>query len=211
MIEYVIEHSPDNRVLERASNILEQGGVICFPTDTQWVLGACAHQKGGIEKLYKIKNEGHHKHFSILCSDISMASDMAKIGNCSFKLLKKCTPGHYTFIFEATKKIAKYIQASKTDKEVGIRIIPSVLVNKLIKTHGHPIVCTSVTNKMAGLENESTDDIYSYMLEETISNQTQMIIDPGEFEFVGPSTMVNLSIENEPELLREGAGDASIF
>ena len=112
MIEYVLDHNPDDRILKKASDILSSGNLICFPTDTSWVLAACIQNKVGIEKIYKIKKEDKQKHFSILCSDISSASEMALIDNSAFKYLKKCVPGNYTFIFEATKKIAKFVQAS---------------------------------------------------------------------------------------------------
>lgn len=209
MIEYIIAHSPDDRVLTRASEILKNGGLVCLPTDTNWTLLASVSKKEAMDKLYKIKKENKQKHFSILCADISQASDVALIDNQAFRILKKCIPGHYTFIFEATKKISKLIQASKTDKEIGIRFIPSILVEKLLETHQEPLLSTNIPLSLFSDE-EIENGIFSYMLEEKIANICEMIIDPGEFEFVPPSTIVDF-MDDVPNIIREGSGDISYF
>lgn len=210
MIEYILPHNPDDRVLRRASEILNNGGLICFPTDTSWVLAACSTQKSAIEKLYKIKKENAQKHFAILCDEISKASEIAHISNNAFKLLKRTTPGHYTFIFEATKKIAKLIPASKTDKEVGVRFVPSELVNKIIEIHGTVLVSTNITHSILDI-NDEMESIYSYQIEDKISHITELIIDPGEFEFIGPSSIIDFSKGEVPEVMRKGSGDITPF
>lgn len=211
MIEYIIAHNPDDRILHRASEILKNDELVCIPTDTSWVFVACSTKKNAVEKLYKIKKEGTQKHFSLLCNEISMASDLAVISNHAFKLLKKCIPGHYTFIFEATKKISKLIQASKTDKEVGIRFVPSVLVSKLIEIHGEALVSTNLPASMiTGHESDSTP-VFSYQFEDNISAFTELIIDPGEIEFSGASTIIDFVNDEVPIIVREGSGDTSLF
>lgn len=206
-IEYVLEHNPDDRIISRACDILKSGGLICLPTDTNWILLANPYQKDGMEKLYKIKKENLQKHFSLICSNISMASDVAIIDNQCFRMLKKAIPGHYTFIFEATKKIGKSIKASKTDKEIGIRFVPSTLVETLLERYGDVVISTNLPKSYFG-EDET---VYSYMIEECPSiHLIDMIIDPGEFEFVGESTIISF-LDGHPEILREGAGDTSLF
>ena len=211
MIEYVIAHSPDDRVLKRASKLLNQGDLVCFPTDTSWVLACCVHNKKAIDKLYKIKDEGKEKHFSLLSNDISKASEVALIDNSAFKILKRVIPGHYTFIFEARKKIAKQVQASKIDKEVGVRFVPSHLVNALIDIHGDVLLTTNIPNSLIGQPEDSQETVYSYQLEDTISNIVSMIIDPGEIEFSGPSTIISFCSDEGIEIIREGAGDTAPF
>lgn len=206
MIEYVIESNPDDRILQKASDELKAGNLICLPTDTNWVFVADINNKNGIEKLYKIKREDKQKHFSILCQDISMASEMAIIDNQAFRILKKITPGNYTFIFEASKKIAKMVQASKTDKEVGVRFVPRVLINKLIEIHGSPLISSNITNSVLGRNPDSTDEIYSFEIEDKLSGKLNLIIDPGEINFDGPSSIIDFSKEEGPELIREGVG-----
>lgn len=207
MIKYVLDHNPDDRIISRACEILISGGLICLPTDTNWVLLANPYHKEGMEKLYKIKKENPHKHFSLLCSNISMASEIAHIDNQCFRLLKKAIPGHYTFIFEATKKIAKSIKASKTDKEIGIRFVPSLLVQTLLDKFSNVVISTNIPTTFFPEE----DMIYSYMIEDSsIAHLIDMIIDPGEFEFVGGSTIISF-VEGFPDIIREGAGDPSLF
>ena len=211
MIEYILEHSPDDRILKRASKLLNDGELICFPTDTSWVLACSVDNKKAIDKLYKIKDEGKEKHFSLLSNDISKASEVALIENSAFRILKRVVPGHYTFIFEAKKKIAKLVQASKIDKEVGVRFVPTNLVDKLIDTHGDVILSTNIPKSLVGIAEDSNEPIYSYQLEDTISHMVGMIIDPGEIEFAGQSTIISFCTDEGLEIIREGAGDTAPF
>ncbi len=209
MIEYIIAHSPDDRVLQKARDILNSGGLVCLPTDTNWILVANPYKKEALDKLYKIKKENGNKHFSLFCKDIAMASDVALIDNQAFKLLKKAIPGHYTFIFEANKKIAKVIKASKTDKEIGIRFVPSLLVDKLLEAIDDILISTNIPINALGI-NEG-EPIYSYMIEDCeLKSQIDLIIDPGEIEFAGVSSIISF-LNEIPEVIREGAGDTSIF
>ena len=209
MIEYIIAHSPDDRILEKASSILKSGGIVCLPTDTNWILIASPYHKDGIEKLYKIKKENGSKHFSLFCSDISMASDVALIENQAFRMVKKAIPGHYTFIFEATKKIAKIIKATKTDKEIGIRFVPSLLVTKILEKFEDTVISTNIPLSSLGVNPE--DEVFSYMIEDCeLAHMIDMIIDPGELEFAGASTIISF-LNDIPEVIRDGAGDISLF
>lgn len=209
MIEYVIEHNPDDRVLEKACAILNSGGLICAPTDTNWQVLANPYKKEAVEKLYLLKKENQSKHFSLLCSSISMASELAHINDSAFKLLKKITPGHYTFIFEATKKISKVIKATKTDKEVGIRFVPSPLIDKLIARYNEALISTNIAPHM--VDHLGDEKVYSYMIEDKLSHMIQMIIDPGEVEFIGESSILNLMDEANFHVIREGVGDTSFL
>jgi tRNA threonylcarbamoyl adenosine modification protein (Sua5/YciO/YrdC/YwlC family) len=208
MIEYVIGNNPDDRILEKASQILKSGGVVCFPTDTNWIMACDPYSKDGADKLYRLKHEEKKKHFSLLCDDFSRASEVAHIDNGAFKILKRIIPGHYTFIFEASKKISKVIKASKTDKEIGIRFVPTTLVQRLIEVHGDVLMSTNIVPEMLGVTED--EPVYSYMIEDTV-HELDLIIDPGEFEFVGASTIVDFSQGTGPMLVRQGAGDSSVF
>lgn len=208
MIEYVIANNPDDRILDKASKILKSGGIVCIPTDTNWIMTCDPFSKAGVDKLYRLKKEDKKKHFSLLCDNISKASEVAMIDNHSFKLIKKVSPGHYTFIFEAKHNIAKALKATKTDKQIGIRFVPTILVQKLIEFHGNVLLSTNLTAEI--LQIDENDEIYSFIIEEKM-HEIDLIIDPGEFEFVGQSTIIDFSQENGPVIIREGAGDLSIF
>jgi tRNA threonylcarbamoyl adenosine modification protein (Sua5/YciO/YrdC/YwlC family) len=203
MIEYVLPHNPDDRVLEKAKCLLAKGGVVCLPTDTNWVLLADAYCPNGVEKIYQWKRANKHKHYSLICSSLSMASEVAVVPDYAFKLLKRCVPGHYTFIFEATKKITKHLKASKTDKEIGLRFPPGDFLAKFLENFDNPLLSTQVSSEMLGIEGEM--EIYGHLIEESIGPQIDLIIDPGEVDFSGPSTIYSFA-RGEVELVREGAG-----
>ncbi|ATH09275.1 hypothetical protein BIY24_15385 [Halobacteriovorax marinus] len=204
MIEYVVAQSPDDRVLKKASETLKDGGLVCYPTDTNWIIVCDPFNKKGLEKLYRVKNEGPLKHYSLICDTISHAGEVAYIHDSAFKMIRKKVPGHYTFIFEAKKKITRAVQANKSDKEVGVRFCPDSITQNLIEIHGDVLLSTNITADLLGLELGET--FYSYQIEETFRGPLDMIIDPGEYEFVGESTIVDLSVEGEVEVIREGAG-----
>lgn len=203
MIEYVIAESPDDRVLQKASDLLSSGELVVLPTDTNWVVLADPFSKKGIEKIYKFKNIDKLKTLALLCRNFSKASEVAYIEDSVYRQLKKVIPGHYTFIFKATKKIIRSVQANKMDHEVGLRFVPSLLVDRLLEVHGESLISTNLNREQLGLPLE--DEIYSYQIEEKCMGHVKMIIDPGEYHFAGPSTIIDFTTD-APELIREGAG-----
>jgi tRNA threonylcarbamoyl adenosine modification protein (Sua5/YciO/YrdC/YwlC family) len=206
MIEYVISQNPDDRVLKKASQILARGGLVSLPTDTNWVVVADILSKPAIEKLYRLKKAEPRKHFSVLCDGISRASEIAEIGDSAFRMLRGRVPGNFTFIFKAKKSVHKRLKASKRDHEIGIRFPPSTLVQKLIEFHGQVLLSTNITHEMLGLETEEIA-IYGYLIEDSLSHVIDMVLDPGEFEFAGESTIVNLMDVGDPVVVRQGAGE----
>lgn len=203
MIEYIISENPDDRILQKASDLLRSGELVVLPTDTNWVVVADPFNKKGVEKIYRFKNIDKLKTLSLLCENFSKASEVAFIDDSVYRSVKKVIPGHYTFIFEATKKIIRAVQANKTDKEVGLRFVPSTLVSRLLEVHGDSLISTNLNRGQLGLPLDG--DIYSYQIEEVCTGHVKMIIDPGEYDFAGTSTIINYS-EGSPELIREGVG-----
>lgn len=204
MIEYLIAENPDDRVLKKASEVLRGGGLICLPTDTNWIVIADPYSKKGVEKLYRFKNVDKLKHFSMLCDSISRASEVAFIDDAVFRMIKRVIPGHFTFIFEATKKITKAVQANKTDHQVGIRFVPSHLVTKLLEIHGDVVMSTNLDREKLKLGED--DEILSYIIEDTLSNEIEMVLDPGDYEFAGESTIIDFTT-GAPEIIRQGVGE----
>jgi len=209
MIEYVVEHNPDDRILAKASQILRNGGLICFPSDTNWVVIADPYNKQGVDKLYRLRHEDNTKHFTILCEDYKKAAEIAFIDDGAFRILKKLTPGSYTFIFEAQKKITKLLKASKTDKEVGIRFPPSEFCKKFLIKYGDVVICSHINHDFLGLEDDGVP-LYSALIEDVVGGKIELIIDPGEYSFVGPTTIIDFT-SGEPEVVREGVGSTALF
>ena len=204
MIEYVVEHNPDDRTLKKASQILRNGGLICFPTETNWVVVADPFNKEGIDKLYRFRHVDNTKHFTVLCDSFQKAQEVSFIDDGAFRLLKKMIPGSYTFIFEAQKKITKHLKASKTDKEVGIRFPPKALCLKFLAVHGEVVISSHLTHEMMEMEDDG-NPLYSALIEDYYGNKIDMIIDPGEYEFIGNNTTIIDFTSGAPEVIREGA------
>jgi tRNA threonylcarbamoyl adenosine modification protein (Sua5/YciO/YrdC/YwlC family) len=209
MIEYIIAQNPDNRILKKCADILSKGKLVCIPTDTNWVVVCDPFNKSAVESLYRLKGEDIHKHFSLLCADISMASELALIDNQAFKLIKKMSPGHFTFILNASKAITKYLKASKTDKEIGIRIPPNNVALKLIEQFGSALLSTNITALHMGLEEDYP--IYSTLIDDHYTHQIAITVDTGEIEFIGSSTIIDFTQDGPPVVVREGAGNIEKF
>ena len=210
MIDYVNSFNPDDRILKRALDQILEGKIISFPTDTNWVLAADPFSKTGVERLYRIKGAQQDKHFSMLCVSISQASGYAVITDIVFRAIKRLIPGPYTFIFNPTKNIPTAIKSYRRDKEIGIRIPDNVLCRRLVEIHQVPLLISSISPEMVGAEEGQT--IYSYQIEDHFEHQVASIIDPGEVEILGPSSVIDFSDESGvPVILREGIGDLSTF
>ncbi len=204
MIEYVIAHNPDDRIIQKACDLLKAGEFVVLPTDTSWTIVADPFQRKTVENLYRLKGEEKSHHFSLLCEDFTKASELAFISDSAYRLIKRHIPGHYTFIFAASKKMVKALKASKTDHQVGLRFVPDPLVSALLHQYGSSLICTNIGENLLGRDLEE-GDIYSYELEEALRGKVSLILDPGELNFVGPSTIYDLR-EGIGECLREGAG-----
>lgn len=208
MIEYVVEHNPDDRVLKKASDILRRGGLVAFPTESNWVVIADPYNKQGVDRLYSLRHEENTKHFTIMCPSFQRAMEIAFITDSAFALMKRVIPGSYTFILEAQKKITKFLKASKYDHQVGIRFPPRNLCRSILKAHDDVVISSHISHDM--LEIEEGSFIYSALIEDHFDNLIDLIIDPGEIEFIGNTTIVDFT-SGEPEVLRVGAGDPAIF
>lgn len=209
MIEYVVEQNIDDRTLARASQILRNGGLVCFPTETKWLVVCDPFHKESVDKLYRLRHIENTKHLTILCQSFQKAMEIAFIEDGPFRLMKKVVPGPYTFIFEAQKKVTKFLKASKIDHQVGIRFPASKLAQGILNAFDDVLLSTPLTHDM--LEDaDPSIPLYSAQIEDHFGNSIDMIIDPGEVEFVGPSTIVDFT-SGIPEVVREGVGDPSLF
>ena len=207
MIEYVIPNNPDDRILQKAKDLLLSGGIVILPTDTNWVSLADPFSKKGVESLYQLKGEDRSHHFSLLCDTIKRASEAAHIDDNAYKILRNKIPGPFTFIFESRKPMIRALKASKSDHQIGVRFSPSILVTKLIEFYDGPLISTNIPFEKFSLENST--ELYGYQIEECLGHMA-LILDPGEIEILGQSTIIDFST-GVMELVREGCGDPSLF
>jgi tRNA threonylcarbamoyl adenosine modification protein (Sua5/YciO/YrdC/YwlC family) len=182
-------------------DVLKSGGVIIFPTDTYYGLGCDLFNKGGIEQLFAIKHESDTKLFSFICADLKDVSTYAKVSDYAYKSMKKLLPGPYTFILPAAKIVPKKLWDKR--KTVGIRVPDHPVTLELVKLLGNPIVSTSVSSR----KGEPLFD--QFEIKNIFNSQVDLMLASDKLSHK-PSSVVDLSGE-EPEVIREGVGDVSIF
>lgn len=190
--------NPEIRTLKTISENLKNGAVYIFPTDTVYAIIADSKSKKGIEKLHELKHSDKNKPLSLLCPDISTASEYVEnLPNEAFKLMKRITPGPFTFILKANRNIPKWAVVNPKAKTIGIRIPESIFLQELLKVHEGTLTCTSVFTG-----DEYLTDIND--LEDLFGNQVDAIIDGGIAK-VETSTILDFT-NDEMEVLREGKG-----
>ena len=202
-MEYYELHpdNPQKRYINKAVEVLKNGGVIIYPTDTLYAFGCDIFNKDALERIYMIKNEPTSKLYSFVCPDLKDISKYAKVSDYAYKKMKKLLPGPYTFVLPASREVPKKLWTKR--KTVGIRIPDNPVALELVKELGHPILSTSVTNRLGETYHnpEEIKNVFGFAVDLMLAMGTL----DGE-----ASTIVDLSGE-EPEIIREGAGDVSFF
>jgi tRNA threonylcarbamoyl adenosine modification protein (Sua5/YciO/YrdC/YwlC family) len=195
-------YNPQMRLIEQVIEVLKKGGVICYPTDTMYGIGCDIYNQKAVKRIYQIKNRAKHKPFSFMCSDLKNISEYSHVGNTAYRLMRKCLPGPYTFVLSGTKLVPKIMLTKQ--KTVGIRVPDHAISLALVQGLGNPILNTSAVQENRG---EVPRD--GYDVNDLFCNQVDLIIEGGQI-IPAPSTVVAL-IDDRPEILRQGKGDASLF
>ncbi|MEK6590980.1 MAG: L-threonylcarbamoyladenylate synthase [Nitrospinota bacterium] len=187
---------PQGRMIKKVAEVLRDGGVIAYPTDTVYGIGCNIFNRQGIERIYQIKKRKKNKPLSFICADLSDISQYAIVSNYAYRIMKRCLPGPYTFILEASSITPKKILSKR--KTVGIRIPDHKACLAIVKELGHPIISTSA-NISEEEDLNSPDDI-----EDKLGHLLDLIVDGGVL-ISEPSTIIDLTGDS-PEILREGKG-----
>lgn len=200
----IYEDKPSEAAIKKVVDVLRNGGLVIYPTDTVYGLGCDITNSRALEKIAKIKGVKLEKaNFSFVCYDLSNISDYIKqIDTSTFKILKRALPGPYTFILPGNNDLPKEFRKKKT---VGIRVPDNTIAREIVRVLGNPIVSTSIHDDDEVLE-YSTDP---ELIFEKWQNKVDLIIDGGYGDNVA-STIIDLS-GYEPEVIREGKGDIDIF
>lgn len=200
----IYEDKPSEAAIKKAVEVLRNGGLVIYPTDTVYGLGCDITNSKALERIAKIKGIKLEKaNFSFVCSDLSNISDYIKqIDTATFKILKRALPGPYTFILPGNNELPKEFRKKKT---VGIRVPNNNIALQIVAMLGNPIVSTSIHDEDEVLE-YSTDP---ELIFEKWQNKIDLVIDGGYGDNVA-STIIDLS-GYEPEVIREGKGSLDIL
>ena len=202
MLVRIHPDNPDERKIDQVVKCLRDGGVVIFPTDTLYAIGADLTKHKALEKVAKLKGiELKEANFSIICQNLSHLADYAKqIDTPSYKVLKRAFPGPFTFILSASSMVPKLFNNKK--KTIGIRVPNNKIALQLVESLGNPLLSTSVTADEDEVIEYSTNPELIY---EKYEHLVDMVIDGGIGSAEG-STVVDFS-SGELELVRAGSGD----
>ena len=201
MLININQQNPQQRLILKVVDILKNGGVVVYPTDTYYGIGCDIMNKKAIERIYQIKQRNKSKPFSFICSDLKNISFYAKVSNYAYKTMKRLLPGPYTFILEGSKLVPKIMLTKR--KTAGIRVPDNPICLALVKELGNPVITTSATMPDGTIFHDAS------LIHDYFGNRVDVVVDgsivPGQ-----PSSVI-LMINDIPEVIRKGMGDVSIF
>ncbi len=200
MIVKLYEESPNQREIDKVVEVLREGGIVIYPTDTLYAFGCDALNVRAVEKICALKGINPQKNnLSIICYDLSDVSEYAKVNTATFKLMRRNLPGPFTFILYTTSTLPRIYKNKKT---VGIRVPDNNIIRELVLQLGNPIMTTSIF----GDENEAVEyRTDPELIHEKWGNIADIVVDGGEGG-LEPSTVIDCT-KDLPEIIRQGKGE----
>ena len=195
--------NPQVRLIRQAVDIIKNGGVVVYPTDSAYALGCHIGDKSALDRIRRIRKLDDRHNFTLVCSDLSEIATYAKVSNSVYRLLRHTTPGPYTFILPATSEVPRRLMHPKR-KTVGLRVPDNAIASAILADLGEPLM--SVTLIMPGDELPLTDP---YDIRQTLEHDVDLVIDGG-YCGMEPTTVVDLADET-PVVIRVGKGDVAPF
>jgi len=198
---------PDNpqlRLIKQAAQIIHGGGIVALPTDSCYALVCQLDNKNAVERLRRIRGVDDKHHLTLLCRDLSEIAQYAKVDNRQYRLLKAATPGPYTFILEATKEVPRRL-SHPSRKTIGLRVPENQIAHALLAELGEPLIGSTLILPDQDDALSNADDI-----RDRLEKQIELVIDSGACS-LEPTTVIDLSDDNQPVLVRQGRGDAAPF
>ena len=201
MLVNINSQNPQMRLIRKAVEVLRDGGLVIYPTDTAYGLGCDLFNKKGIEKIYRIKRRSEKQPFSFVCADLKDISIYARVSDYSYKTMKRLLPGPYTFILEASRLVPKIILPKR--QTTGIRVPDNRICLALVGELGQPVISTSVKDDDGELMTDPTE------MERKFRHCVDLVIDGG-IQASGQSSVINL-VDDRTEVIRIGKGDVTAF
>jgi tRNA threonylcarbamoyl adenosine modification protein (Sua5/YciO/YrdC/YwlC family) len=205
MAQYFVIHpeNPQARLVHQAVTILNNGGVIAYPTDSTYALGCILGNTDAQKRIREIRAVDDSHHFTLVCRNLAEIGTYAQLDNSQFRLLKANTPGQYTFVLKATREVPKRLQHPKRST-IGIRVPQHAVTQAILDELNQPLL--SMTLLMPD-EDEPMNEAWE--IRDRLEHQVELVIDAGSC-VAEPTTVIDLT-SAEPELIRLGAGDPSPF
>ncbi|WP_409439729.1 L-threonylcarbamoyladenylate synthase [Psychromonas sp. GE-S-Ul-11] len=200
---YVHPENPQKRLMKQAAEIVNNGGVIIFPTDSGYALGCALDDKRALERMCQIRKIDKKHNFTLVCKDLAEIAVYARVDNSAYRMLKNNTPGAYTFIFKSTKDLPKRLM-NPSKRTIGIRIPDNAIALSLLEELETPLMTTSLI-----LPGNTSTEFDPEEIRDQLEHQVDLIINGG---YLGesPTTVIDLS-EDDVVIVREGTGDLSPF
>jgi tRNA threonylcarbamoyl adenosine modification protein (Sua5/YciO/YrdC/YwlC family) len=206
MVRFIDIHpeNPQQRNVDQAVAILRDGGLIAYPTDSGYALGAQIGSVDALDRIRAIRQLDDKHHFTLVCHDFAQLGQFVHVDNAVFRAVKAATPGPYTFILPATRDVPKRLLQAKK-RTVGVRITPHRVAQAIVTTLGEPVLSTTLI-----LPGESEAMTMAWEISEALDGRVDAVVDSGDEVAAEPTTVVDLS-EGYAEVIRVGAGDPAPF
>jgi tRNA threonylcarbamoyl adenosine modification protein (Sua5/YciO/YrdC/YwlC family) len=205
MARYFDVH-PDNpqpRAITQIVELVRGGGLIAYPTDSCYAFGCQLGNREGLERIRELRRLDDRHHFTLMCRDFAQLGQFVQVSNAVFRLVKASTPGGYTFILPATREVPRQLLHPKK-QTVGVRIPRHTVTQALLAELGEPLLSSTLL-----LPDEEEPLTQGWEIKERLDHQVDAVIDSGDCG-VEPTTVIDLS-QDEPQILRRGAGDPARF
>jgi tRNA threonylcarbamoyl adenosine modification protein (Sua5/YciO/YrdC/YwlC family) len=205
MAQYFEIHpkNPQPRLIKRAVEIVRDGGVLVYPTDSSYAIGCQLGDKEAMERIRRIRGVDENHNFTLVCRDLSELSLYARVMNADYRILRAHTPGAYTFILPATKEVPRRLQHPKR-KTIGLRVPEHPIVLALLAELNEPLLSSTLILPGEELPLSDPEEIRA-----RLERQVDLVIDGG-FSGLEPTTVVALE-DGRAELVRRGKGDPTPF
>ena len=205
MTQYLQIHpeDPQPRFLARAAEVVREGGVIAFPTDSCYALGCHLGDKNAVDRIRAIRAVDDRHHLTLMCRDLSEIAQYARVDNAQYRLLKATTPGSYTFILEGTKELPRRVLHPKR-KTIGLRVPEHKVALALLDELGEPLLTTTLM-----LPGDETPLTEGWEIQDRLDGQLELILDGGHCG-IEPTTVIDLT-GGTPVLVRSGRGSVTPF
>ncbi len=190
--------NPQPRLINQVVDIVKNGGLIAYPTDSSYALGCYMGDKAAMERIHRLRQLDNSHNFTLVCRDLSEIATYAKVENHYFRLMKTLTPGAYTFILKATSEVPRRLQNPKR-KTIGIRVPDHIIAHALLEALDEPLMSSTLI--LPTEENPETDPEEIF---EKIGKCLEAVIDGGSCGFE-PTTVIDLT-EEVPTIIRQGKG-----